>query len=122
MLQENNRQQQQLNMVDLLKLTLERKASDLIITVGLPPMLRIDGQWRPTEFAKLNPEATRKLMYSLMDEKRQRQFEETREQDLSFSLTGHGRFRVNVFFQRGSVGGVLSEPKAQKDDKAYKQL
>ncbi|MEZ4605806.1 MAG: hypothetical protein R2865_03090 [Deinococcales bacterium] len=69
MLQENNRQQINNSIWWIcLSWTLERKASDLIITVGLPPMLRIDGQWRPTEFYKLNPEATRKLMYLLMDE------------------------------------------------------
>jgi twitching motility protein PilT len=50
---------------------------------------------------------TRRLMYSMMDEKKQRVFEENRELDFSFSLTGSGRFRVNVFFQRGSVGGVM---------------
>ncbi len=97
----------QIDIVDLLKLTVERKASDLIVTVGLPPMLRIDGEWRPTEFAKLNPEATRRMLYSIMDEKKQRDFEETREQDFSFGLVGQGRFRVNAFFQRQSVGGVL---------------
>ncbi len=97
----------QIDIVDLLKLTVERKASDLILTVGLPPMLRIDGEWRPTEFAKLDPEATRRMLYSIMDEKKQRDFEETREQDFSFGLVGQGRFRVNAYFQRGSVGGVL---------------
>ncbi len=96
-----------LNMVDLLKLTIEKGASDLIITVGLPPMLRLDGQWQPTDLPRLSPEMTRKMMFSMMDEKRQRGFEENREQDISFSLTGHGRFRVNAFFQKGSVGGVL---------------
>ena len=97
----------QIDIVDLLKITVERKASDLIVTVGLPPMLRIDGEWRPTEFSKLNPEATRRMLYSIMDEKKQRDFEETREQDFSFGLAGQGRFRVNAFFQRQSVGGVL---------------
>lgn len=97
----------QIEIVDLLKLTVERGASDLIITVGLPPMLRIDGQWQQTEFDPLTPNNTRKLMYSMLDEKKQRNFEEDRELDTSFALTGHGRFRVNVFFQKGSVGGVL---------------
>lgn len=97
----------QIDIVDLLKLTVERGASDLIITVGLPPMLRIDGQWQQTEFDPLTPNNTRKLMYSMLDEKKQRNFEEDRELDTSFALTGHGRFRVNVFFQKGSVGGVL---------------
>lgn len=99
--------QLQVDIVTLLRLAMERRASDLIITVGLPPMLRIDGEWRPTEYEKLTPTMTRRLMYSMMDEKKQRIFEEARELDFSFSLSGQGRFRVNVFFQRGSVGGVL---------------
>ena len=95
------------DIVTLLKMTKERGASDLILTTGLPPMLRIDGEWRPTDFDSLNATATRRLMYSIMDEKKQRVFEENRELDFSFSLTGQGRFRVNAFFQRGSVGGVM---------------
>ncbi len=97
----------QADIVDLLKLTVERGASDLILTVGLPPMLRVDGSWTPTEYDTLTSNMTRRLMYSMMDEKKQRNFEEGKELDFSFSLSGSGRFRVNVFFQRGSVGGVL---------------
>ena len=97
----------QADVVDLLRLAIERRASDLIITAGLPPMLRIDGDWRPTEDNPLTPNITRKLMYSMMDEKKQRDFEETKDLDFSFGLSGYGRFRVNVFFQRGAVGGVL---------------
>ena len=97
----------QADIVDLLKLAIERRASDLLITVGLPPMLRMDGEWRPTEYETLNPTMTRRLMYALMDEKKQRTFEERKDLDFSFSLSGHGRYRVNVFMQRGSVGGVM---------------
>ena len=96
-----------MGIVDLLKLALERRASDLLITVGLPPMVKIDGEWRPTEYDPLTPNITRRLMYSMMDEKKQRNFEERKDLDFSFSLSGHGRFRVNVFQQRGSVGGVM---------------
>ncbi|MFA5551841.1 MAG: type IV pilus twitching motility protein PilT [Trueperaceae bacterium] len=97
----------QADIVDLLKLAIERRASDLLITVGLPPMLRMDGEWRPTEYETLTPTMTRRLMYALMDEKKQRTFEERKDLDFSFSLSGHGRYRVNVFMQRGSVGGVM---------------
>ena len=99
--------QMQVDIVTLLRLAMERRASDLILTVGLPPMLRLNGEWRTTEFEVMTPTTTRRLMYSMMDEKKQRVFEETRELDFSFSLSGQGRFRVNVFFQRSSVGGVL---------------
>ncbi len=96
-----------LDIVDLLKLAKRRGASDLVITVGIPPMLKIDGEFVPTEHKKLTPQETRRLMYALMDEKQQRVFEEQRELDFSFSLPGEGRFRINVFHQRGSVGGVM---------------
>ncbi len=97
----------QADIIDLLRMTSERRASDLILTVGLPPMLRLDGEWQPTESDTLTPNDTRRLLYTMMDEKKQRDFEERREIDFSFSLTGHGRFRVNAFFQKGSIGGVL---------------
>lgn len=99
--------QSQVDIVDLLKLAVERRASDLVLTVGLPPMLKVHGEWRPTEHDVLTPNITRRLMYSMMDEKKQRNYEERKDLDFSFSLSGHGRFRVNCFQQRGSVGGVL---------------
>ncbi|MER3480996.1 MAG: type IV pili twitching motility protein PilT [Meiothermus sp.] len=95
------------DIVDLLTLAVDRNASDLVITVGLPPMIKIDGEFHPTEHGALTPQDTRRLMYALMDEKQQRNFEEEKELDFSFSLPAKGRFRVNVFLQRGSVGGVL---------------
>jgi twitching motility protein PilT len=99
--------QTQVDIVDLLKLAVERRASDLVLTVGLAPMIKVNGEWRATEHDVLTPNMTRKLMYSMMDEKKQRNFEERRDLDFSFSLSGHGRFRVNCFQQRGSVGGVM---------------
>ncbi len=99
--------QTQVDIVDLLRLAVERRASDLILTVGLPPMIKIHGEWGPTEHETMTPNMTRRLMYSMMDEKKQRNFEEGKDLDFSFSLSGHGRFRVNCFQQRGSVGGVL---------------
>ncbi|MFO7573841.1 MAG: PilT/PilU family type 4a pilus ATPase, partial [Bacteroidales bacterium] len=70
-------------------------------------MLKVNGEWRATEHDVLTPNITRRLMYSMMDEKKQRNFEERKDLDFSFSLSGHGRFRVNCFQQRGSVGGVM---------------
>ena len=99
--------QTQVDIVDLLKLAVERRASDLVLTVGLAPMLKVNGEWRATEHDVLTPNFTRRLMYSMMDEKKQRNFEERKDLDFSFSLSGHGRFRVNCFQQRGSVGGVM---------------
>jgi twitching motility protein PilT len=95
------------DIVDLLNIGVDRGASDLVITVGVPPMIKIDGEFQPTEYEPLTPQETRRLTYALMDEKQQRVFEENKELDFSFSLPGKGRFRVNIFMQRGSVGGVL---------------
>ncbi|MER3461811.1 MAG: type IV pili twitching motility protein PilT, partial [Armatimonadota bacterium] len=95
------------DIVDLLTLSVDRGASDLVITVGLPPMIKVDGEFHPSEHEPLTPQDTRRLMYALMDEKQQRSFEEDKELDFSFSLPNKGRYRVNVFLQRGSVGGVL---------------
>ncbi|UCH27805.1 MAG: type IV pilus twitching motility protein PilT [Trueperaceae bacterium] len=97
----------QVDIVDLLRLAVERRASDLLLTSGLPPMVRIDGDWRKTEYDPLPPSTTRRLMYAMMDEKKQRIFEEVKDLDFSFSLSGQGRFRVNVFYQRGTVSGVM---------------
>ncbi|MDQ3397180.1 MAG: Flp pilus assembly complex ATPase component TadA, partial [Deinococcota bacterium] len=99
--------QRALDIIDLLKLSVTRRASDLILTAGLPPMLRVDGEWQKTGYEVLTPKLSRRLMYAIMDEKRQRTFEEHKELDFSFALTGFGRFRVNVFFQRAAVSGVL---------------
>lgn len=92
------------DVVDLLALAVERGASDLVITVGLPHAEDRRGV-PPHGVRALTPQETRRLMYALMDEKQQRIFEEEKELDFSFSLPGKGRYRVNVFLQRGSVGG-----------------
>lgn len=94
-------------IVTLLQLAVERGASDLLITVGAPPMLRIDGQYVPTDYPRLTPLDSRRLMYDIMDDKQQRRFEEAKELDFSFALAKQGRFRVNAFYQRNSVAGAL---------------
>jgi twitching motility protein PilT len=96
-----------LNIVDLLRYAVERNSSDLILTVGMPPQFKVNGDYTTGEWPPLTPNDTRKLLYSMMDEKKQRDFEENRDIDFSFSLSGLGRFRVNCFMQRGSVGGVM---------------
>ena len=97
----------EINIVDLLRFAVERNASDVILTAGLPPQFKVHGEYITGEWGVLNPNETRRLMYAMMDEKKQRNFEENRDLDFSFALSGLGRFRVNSFMQRGSVGGVL---------------
>jgi twitching motility protein PilT len=96
-----------LNMQDLLMMLMEKKASDLHITAGLPPMLRIDGEVRPTQYEKLTPDMCQRLIYSLLTDSQKEKFEATNELDLSFGIKGVGRVRMNVFRQRGSVGAAL---------------
>jgi twitching motility protein PilT len=100
---------QDLTIVDILRYSVEREASDIIITAGMPPQYKIHGEWGTGEFTNpLTAQETRRLMYSILTERQQRTFEEKRDLDLSFAAQGiGGRFRVNVFFQRGSVGGVM---------------
>ena len=96
-----------LSIDQLLKLTVERNASDLHITVGLPPMLRIDGKLVPTEFPRLAPEDTKRLIYSILNDRQREKFEREWELDMSYSLKGYGRFRLNIYKQRGAVAAAF---------------
>lgn len=83
----------------------EKKASDLHITVGLPPQLRIDGKLTVLDdFPPLGPQDTKDLVYSIMSESHQKIFEQNKELDISIGIKSLGRFRINVYQQRGSVG------------------
>ncbi|WP_019009781.1 type IV pilus twitching motility protein PilT [Deinococcus aquatilis] len=95
------------DITDILRLATEKGASDVILTVGLPPQLKMHGVYDSHGMPELAPTDTRKLMYSMMNERQQRTFEERRELDFSFALGDKARFRVNAFMQRGNVGGVL---------------
>jgi twitching motility protein PilT len=89
------------------KTMVERNASDLHLTVGSPPTLRIDEELIPMELPPLSPEESRKLAYSLLSPEQIAAFEREKELDMSFGIEGHGRFRVNVFLQRGSVSAAI---------------
>ena len=96
-----------LNMQDLLFLMNEKKASDMHITAGLPPMFRIDGELVPTQYDKLIPDLCQRLVYSLLTDVQKEKFEASNELDLSFGIKGVGRVRMNVFRQRGVVAASL---------------
>ena len=95
------------DITDILRIAAEKEASDVIITVGRPPQFKIHGQYGSEGQAELGATDTRKLMYSMMNDKQQRHFEDKRELDFSFALGEQARFRVNAFMQRGYVGGVM---------------
>jgi twitching motility protein PilT len=94
---------------ELLELMHERKASDLHLTVGSPPQLRIDGKLMRTEMEPLTAEQTKKLAYSIMNEKQRKKFEENWECDLSFGIENLSRFRCNCFVQRGNVAVAIRQ-------------
>jgi len=96
-----------MNLPDLLKATMELKGSDLHLSIGSPPQVRVDGHLRRLEFPELTPDMTKALAYSVLTDAQKRKFEETWELDLAFGLRGVGRFRCNVFNQKGAVGAVF---------------
>ena len=95
------------NLHQLLKAMVEKGASDLHITTGSPPQLRIDGQLVPLKTPPLNPVDTKQICYSILTDAQKHKFEEENELDLSFGVKGLSRFRANVFMQRGAVAGAF---------------
>lgn len=94
---------------ELLEEMVKRGASDLHITVGTPPQLRIDSKLVRTEHDVLTAEMTMKLGYSIMSEKQRKKFEEQNELDLSFGIEKLSRFRCNVFMQRGNIAVAIRQ-------------
>jgi twitching motility protein PilT len=95
------------NLHQLLKAMVEKGASDLHITTGSPPQLRIDGELVPLKTPPLTPVETKQLCYSILTDAQKHKFEEENELDLSFGVKNLARFRANVFMQRGAVGGAF---------------
>ncbi len=92
---------------ELVQQLVERGGSDLHISAGAPPMIRINGSVVAMEQDVLDPDGTQRLIYSILDNEQILKFEKECELDLSFGITGLGRFRTNVFLQRGTVAAVL---------------
>ncbi len=95
------------NMHQLLKAMIEKGASDLHITTGTPPQLRIDGKLCALKMPPLSPQETKQLCYSVLTDAQKHRFEENNELDLSFSVQRLSRFRGNIFVQRGNVAGAF---------------
>jgi twitching motility protein PilT len=93
---------------DLLRKAVESKASDLHLKVGNHPYLRVDGVLQPiAEVPRITPEEMLSMAFSMMTNRQKQKFKETAELDMAYGVAGLGRFRVNVFQQRGNVGMVL---------------
>jgi twitching motility protein PilU len=94
-------------MHDLLRMMVSKDGSDLFITTGSPPAMKIDGKVATVSKQRLSPSHTQMLTRSIMNDKQVSEFEEKQECNFSISLPGVARFRVNAFVQRGSTGMVL---------------
>ncbi len=95
------------SLEELLQLLVQRGGSDLHLTAGSPPRIRVDGLLKATEFDTLTKEESQKLVYGVLSEDQIARFEKDLELDFSFGVDNLGRFRTNVFLQRGSVGAVF---------------
>src|SRR5580658_2681092 len=95
------------NLHQLLKTMIEKGASDMHITTGTPPLLRIDGSVVPLKLPALGPIETKALCFTVLTEEQRAQFEKHNELDLSFGVKGLSRFRANIFMQRGAVAGAF---------------
>src|SRR5437879_3063822 len=97
-----------LSIDELLRSVKELEASDLHLTPGSEPVVRVRGQLERLEgFGKLTPDAVRDLVYRILSTEQQKILETKRSVDLAYSLPGVARFRVNVFFQRATIGAAL---------------
>lgn len=85
----------------------KQDASDLHLTVGSPPVLRVHGKLTRVKFRELTHENVKQLMFEIMDESARREFEETNDADFAYEIPGVARFRVNLFMQRKGMGAVL---------------
>jgi twitching motility protein PilT len=91
----------------LLKTMVDQDASDLHVTVGIPPQFRIQGKMVKVKLEALSPQDTKDLCYSVLTDIQKAEFEKNLEIDFSFGIKDLARFRGNLFFQRGNVGGVF---------------
>ena len=91
----------------LLKLVVEKEASDLFVTAGKPPMIKVNGKLHPAGRTALSPEQARDLVFGVMNKEQQAQFLESHECNFAINTRGLGRFRVSAFYQRNLVGMVL---------------
>ncbi len=92
---------------ELLRALAANKGSDLHITAGSPPRIRINGALRPLNLPIMTPDASQELIYGILNPDQIAKFEREKELDTAFGLSGVGRFRVNVFYQRSAVGASL---------------
>ncbi|NOR52266.1 MAG: PilT/PilU family type 4a pilus ATPase [Gammaproteobacteria bacterium] len=96
-----------MDITELLAFSTKQGASDLHLSAGLPPMIRVDGDIRRINLPSMDHSEVHTLLYDIMNDKQRKDFEETLECDFSFEIKGLARFRVNAFNQNRGAGGVL---------------
>ena len=96
-----------LTIQDLLKITVDADASDLHITTHIPPRIRVHGTLKSVDHPPLTPTETKQIIYSILTDKQKKMFEEKLELDFSFGIKELGRFRANVFMQKGAVAAAI---------------
>ena len=99
--------EQQSGLNDYLIDTIDAGASDLHITVGLPPMIRVNGEVKPLDYEPLKPNVTRELIYEILTDSQRQRLENDWELDFSYGVPRLARFRVNVYYQRMSLGAAF---------------
>ncbi len=95
------------DFTSFLKLMVHKKGSDLFITAGIPPSMKVNGRIAPITQAPLSPQQSRDMVLNVMTPSQREEFEKTHECQFAISLQGVGRFRVSCFYQRNQVGMVL---------------
>ena len=97
------------SLPDLLKQTVELSGSDLHLSIGSPPQVRVHGDLQKLAHSELTPSDTKALSYSVLTDAQKKRFEEMLELDFSFGIRGVARFRCNMFNQKGAVGAVYRQ-------------
>ncbi len=96
-----------MDITELLAFSVKNKASDLHLSAGLPPMIRVHGDVRRINLPALTHEDVHRMIYDIMNDAQRKQYEEIFECDFSFSIPGLARFRVNAFVQNRGAGAVF---------------
>src|ERR1700743_1149445 len=94
-------------MQDLLRRMVEKKGSDLFITAGFPPAIKVDGEIRPQSDRSLSPEQSAGMVRAIMNDRQTKEFDATKECNFAIAPPGIGRFRVAAFIQQRAVGCVV---------------
>ena len=95
------------DFADVLIQVMEKEASDLHLTAGSPPMVRLSGQLHALDYPKLTPQVVREVVYSILTNDQRQRLETDWQIDFAYSIPGRGRFRVNAYFQRASIGAAF---------------